>query len=676
MNNISPNFNNDTHKQKTVPAFIPAWYETALALQIAGIILLTLTIIRISGSDDSLELLKFTGPEGALLLVFLAGFAARKYVSIMRNLPLLLVFVTAGAMLYQTLLGASIIDWVMLASFGAATVLLAVEVTVGRLLGSKGFWAMILANTFLLVWLYFDRMIFSVGRTHLSMNHLVQLMHVAEEVKAALKFFEKGHVAVFFELLLFVASPVPVARLLMGRVTRAPRTLVGVFAVILIAVAVSGVHLLRFDSVCRDLSVFQYLPLRLDLGMLPVPDHPALRNAPALAGLLQRQISLDEKKLFPENRLSFRPGFKPVNLVMISVESLRKHEFDTLMADTGDFARRGLWLDNHFSVSNITFSSFHNIFRSSFPLNLAYTGHWLTQIPLQKLLESVGYTSLLIAPERINMPQTNFWGSRAIEVKAEPKWQNTPLVLEKLLDTLREPGFKAVHAYLYNLHYNYYYPPQWARFAPVIPEEINLFLMQPDGENLAGLRNRYANSALHTDRVLADFLRQAEADGRFADTLFVVFGDHGESLGESGFIAHATGPHIKQFETTVFFVGAGVSPQKIDQPTTHADLLPIICDLMGIEVENTFGSGLNQEKKYPVLHMDEAVSGRIVVRYEKYMSVFDLSDRGVLKWLATVSNDFAIDESVAGLYLSEDFAGLAEVIERDSKFIEAAVAKN
>lgn len=647
----------------------PAWHEFALLLQIAGMALLLLAIVRISGPPDSLEIMKFIGPEGCFLLILLFCFALRRCQRLFQLAPAILPAGAAMAIVYQTIAAGSIIEWVMLSASLAVLVLYAFERLLIMAVDRRFFWPILAFNTLLLTWLYFDRMIFSVGRTHISFNHLVQLMHVAEEVKAALLFFGKGHLAVIFEITLLVLAPVPVARLMLGCSACRRRRVSTLLGWLLLVTTLFGVNHLRFDMVCGRLSVFEYLPLRLDLGMLPVPDHPALRQAPALNGLLQQQLNLDESKLFPENVLAFKPGFRPVNLVMISVESMRRPEFDRLMHELQGFAARGLWLKNHFSVTNITFSSFHSIFRSSFPINLAYTGRWTTTIPLQQLLENASYSTLLIKPEKINMPGSNFWGNRTIEVSAEPKWKNTPMVLEKLREELVRPGYKAIHAYLYNMHYNYCYPPESEVYRPVIPEEINLFLMQPDGENFAGLNNRYANSAVHTDRVLAEFLRQAEAEGRFADTLFVIFGDHGESLGESGFTAHATGPHVRQFEAPAFFVGAGVAPRHVNSPTTHADLLPIICEQMGISLSGSYGRGLANENDFPLLQLDEAVSGRIVVRHRDYMSVFDLGGSGSLKWLITVSNEFAIDASVARFYAAPDFSALAGVIRADADFI-------
>lgn len=648
----------------------PAWQEYALLLQVVGMVLLLLAIVRISGPPDSLEIMKIIGPEGCFLVILLFCFALR---SNRRLFQFTLTFLPAGAALaivYQTAVAASIIDWAMLSVSLAILAIYSFERLLILTVARHFFWPVFVCNTLLLTYLYFERMIFSIGRTHISFNHLVHLTHVVEEVKSFLVFFGKSHLYIIFEITLLVLAPVPIAKMMLGSSCWPRRRVTPLVGWLLVAVALFSVNHLRFNMVCTRLSIFEYLPLRLDLGMLPIPDHPALQQAPALNGLLQQQFTLDESKMFPKNILNFTPAFVPVSLVMISVESMRRSEFDRLMHQLQTFAGRGLWLKNHFSVTNLTFSSIHSLFRSSFPINLAFNGRWKPTIPLQQLLETASYSTLLIKPEKIDMPGANFWGRQAIEVSAEWKWKNTPLVLDKLREELVRPGLKAIHTYLYNMHYNYYYPPESEIYRPVISEEINPFLMQHSEENITGINNRYANSAVHTDHVLAEFLRQAEAEGRFGDTIFVIFGDHGESLGESGFVVHPTGPHVRQFETSAFLVGAGVTPRCVSFPTTHADLLPIICEQMGISLSGSFGRDLATEHDFPLLHLDEAVSNRIVVRHHDYMSVFDLGGSGSLKWLITASNEFTIDATVAKFYATPDYSALAEVIKADANFIK------
>lgn len=652
------------------------WRLLALSFQALAFVLLVLGLVGQIRPADSLQMLNIAGPEGIFVLVALLSLIVLKRRPVTILLPLYGMLIVSLASTCHVQAGGGIIGWVMLVLPGAALVILAAQFLVLRIAGQRFFWLFFLLNGLAVSWVYIDRLIYTVGKTHLSLNHLAQVMQVTAELQEALTFAGKGNALFLVEMALFVLASLPAA-LLLVRIMPAPAK-VGVRSLliqVLVASAVFSTILLRFDLACAGLPVYEYLPLRLDLGILPVPDHPALRTSPELNGLLQQNIEIDPDRMYPKNSFELLQRFSAPNLVMISVESLRRAEFETLMKATSAYASRGLWLRDHYAVSNISLSSFNSIFCSSFPFNLAFSSRRGQGIPFQKFLTGQGYDALLVTPEETVMQMENFWGERHIRVNAGEKWQTTPAVLDKVSEILAQPGKKAIHAYLYNLHFNYYFPDSAASYTPVIAADTNLFLMEPDPENLRGLYNRYANAALYADSVIGAFLKKAEADGRFADTLFVIFGDHGESLGEAGFIAHATGPHIRQFAVPTFMIGAGVIPRSFAGPTTHADLIPVISELMGIRASGTFGRTLSDTAEFPLLQLDESVTGRIIVRHRDYMSIFDLADAGHLKWLATVSNEFSIDASVARLYASAGFAELAEVIRADADFVKKCIAR-
>ncbi len=652
-----------------------SWQRSALALQIIAVIMLFWSLIGQIRPPDAIEILILTGPEGAFLAVFLCLFVACRYIRLQRSLPLLLTLTASLAGLVQSPGSSGIIPWLLLLVAVAAAVLMAFEHLLLRF-DQRFFLPAFLVNGGIIVWLYLDRMFYTVSKTHLSSNHLQQIALIYNDLLEAVSFAGKGYLILLAEAVVFIFAVIPAAMFLERAAKPAGRE--GYKRLLLnfgVALTVLFLAFMRFDSICAGMPVYEYLPLRLDLGVLAVPDHPALRAAPELHDLLQVDIDVDDQRCYPANIFGPVIGSSTPNLVMISVESLRRQEFVSAMPRTRAWAEKGLWLTCHQSVTNISLSSFHNIFQSSFPLNLPFSEHENRDIPFQKHLAANGFEHSLILSSSMILERASFWVGNLDLVKVDRQWQSIPAVLDRLLAVLKTPGRKAIHTYLFNLHFNYYYPPEAEKHLPVLPEDVNLFLLQPDGENLQALRNRYNNAAGYTDLVLADFLDRAEAAGLFANTLFVIFGDHGESLGEAGFITHATGPHVKQFEVPVIFLGAGVEPRRITMPTTHADLLPTICRLMGVEMQGSFGSSYDTPHDWPILQLDESVSGRIIVRHSDYMSIFDLADGRQLKWLATVSNEFTIDSSVAGLYTASSFAGLAEVIKNDVAFIISRIGR-
>jgi len=114
-------------KAQTTTDITPAWHEFALLLQFAGMVLLLLAIVRISGSPDSLEIMKFIGPEGCFLLILLFSFALRRYQRMFQLAPVILPASAAMAIVYQTIAAGSIIEWVMLSASLAVLVLYGLE---------------------------------------------------------------------------------------------------------------------------------------------------------------------------------------------------------------------------------------------------------------------------------------------------------------------------------------------------------------------------------------------------------------------------------------------------------------------------------------------------------------------------------------------------------------------
>ncbi|HNX74981.1 MAG TPA: sulfatase-like hydrolase/transferase [Candidatus Rifleibacterium sp.] len=662
--------------KKTGGSGLPTWREHAVSLQVLAMVFLFFSLIGQIRPANSLVLINAAGPEGALLLVFLLLFITCRFVRLHLEMPLLLALLVSLTGNLQSATDTDLIGWVMLAGASAASVLLAAEHLLLRL-SSGFFWLLFAANGCGIVWLYLDRMFYTVSKTHLSFNHMQQLPLIRDYFFEALQFAGKGYQMLLAEMLIFLLLVLPAALLLQGR-ARQPgyiRSRKGLLLKLWIALAVMFLTIIRFDASCSKLPVHEYLPLRLDLGIMPVPDHPLLRAAPELRGLLQQPLTIDERRCYPPSTFASATAQPLPNLVMISVESLRRAEFAATMPRLKSWAAQGLSLAMHQSVTNVSLSSFHSIFHGSFPLNLAFSRHVTGRIPFQEFLAACGHRNSLIVHSPAMLQRSSFWEGNLDLASATTPWQSGPAVLDQLFAALSRPGRQAIHAYLYNLHFNYYYPPEAELFRPVLPEDTNLFLLQPDGNNLAGLQNRYKNAALYVDQLLDAFLTRAAAAGYLNNTLFVIFGDHGESLGEAGFITHATGPHISQFEVPVLFLGAGVQPRLVTTPTTHADLLPIICNLLGVEVKNTFGTDLRTARDWPVLQLDESVSGRIIVRHRDYMSIFDLAGGRRLKWLATVANDFTINAVVAPLYTTGSFARLAAVIKADADFIKSRIGK-
>ena len=115
---------------------------------------------------------------------------------------------------------------------------------------------------------------------------------------------------------------------------------------------------------------------------------------------------------------------------------------------------------------------------------------------------------------------------------------------------------------------------------------LHLGLDHPDTRALVdALRAGYAQEVADLDRGLARLLGALERDGALRDALVVFVADHGEEFLEHGAINHGWHLFDETLAVPLTVTGFGASalePRRVDVPVSTRDLLPTICDLLGI----------------------------------------------------------------------------------------------
>jgi hypothetical protein len=518
-----------------------------------------------------------------------------------------------------------------------------------------------LFNGALLLWLHLDKIFLSTAKIHISLAQITYMRQVAKEFFTALSFLGKNHYELLFELALLAL--IPVIFIFKRKSKVAPKTnQLWLNGVILTVLLLTGLSL--FNLSCRDLSLINYLPIRLSTSGLPLPAHPKLANNEKLAKVMNRPFAPNYEKCYPAHGLNLNKEKAPKQVVYIIIESLKREYFLNHMPRTLKYCKEGLFFENHYSSTNGTLSGLHSIFNGSKPLNAMLQPPSVYALTLPPFLKSQGYETYLLTPN-FDVPTATDWKHHLRLCELEKVEESTVNVMNKLKELLKTPEKKMICAYLYNTHFNYYYPLEEELLTPALPAETNLFLMVPTLENLSLLTNRYANAIAHADRVLGDFFQWCEAENIFETCSFVITGDHGESLGEAGFMGHTSGPHLSQYVTVAAAIGSGFAMEKVEEATTHADIFPKIIEKLGLSSEGAVGRA---SLGYPILQFDDSVFGRVIVRREDRMSIFD-TDLGRLKWLATLTSDYEISGEMAKLYAEEGLEGLAQQIEDDGAFI-------
>jgi lipoteichoic acid synthase len=99
--------------------------------------------------------------------------------------------------------------------------------------------------------------------------------------------------------------------------------------------------------------------------------------------------------------------------------------------------------------------------------------------------------------------------------------------------------------------------------------------------------NRYLNSVRYQDFFLRNLIDQYKELGLYEDTIFVLYGDHGEAFGEHERYQHDNVPYeeglripLLAHDPRQFQNGA-----RVEVPVTQLDILPTVAELLGYEIE-------------------------------------------------------------------------------------------
>jgi arylsulfatase A-like enzyme len=99
--------------------------------------------------------------------------------------------------------------------------------------------------------------------------------------------------------------------------------------------------------------------------------------------------------------------------------------------------------------------------------------------------------------------------------------------------------------------------------------------------------DRYLNNVRAEDAFLAQLFAQYEKLGLFANTLFVVVGDHGEAFGEHGRRAHNTVPYEEGVRVPLLLFDPGgklFEPGHLPGPISQLDIVPTVLPLLGFRL--------------------------------------------------------------------------------------------
>lgn len=131
-------------------------------------------------------------------------------------------------------------------------------------------------------------------------------------------------------------------------------------------------------------------------------------------------------------------------------------------------------------------------------------------------------------------------------------------------------------------------------------------------------RARYDGEIAYNDREFGRFWEWIKAEGLDENTLFVFLSDHGEYIGERGFLGHEPPPvYLPVAHVPLMMRLPGVLPEgrRIATPVQLIDLMPTVLELAGVETDPLLMAG---DTLLPLVetNTEEVYADRIVVTEE------------------------------------------------------------
>ena len=93
----------------------------------------------------------------------------------------------------------------------------------------------------------------------------------------------------------------------------------------------------------------------------------------------------------------------------------------------------------------------------------------------------------------------------------------------------------------------------------------------------------YSGEVAYVDSELGKLFDYLENENLTENTLVILTGDHGESLGEHGELTHTYFAYNSTLWVPLIFAGPGIDARRIDEYVSHVDIFPSLCDFLGIE---------------------------------------------------------------------------------------------
>jgi len=144
-----------------------------------------------------------------------------------------------------------------------------------------------------------------------------------------------------------------------------------------------------------------------------------------------------------------------------------------------------------------------------------------------------------------------------------------------------------------------YNPPE--AFASKFLPKIKFF----DGRDTMSAKTDalYDAEILYMDYYIGQLLQKLRAENLYDNTLIIVTSDHGELLGEHGKFGHGHYLYQEELHVPLFikYPAGEVSPKRTDLQLQLTDILPMICERVGIAIPGSIQGSSPSHIKHPII---------------------------------------------------------------------------
>jgi arylsulfatase A-like enzyme len=298
-----------------------------------------------------------------------------------------------------------------------------------------------------------------------------------------------------------------------------------------------------------------------------------------------------------ETRLSETPRAQERNVVMIHLESTRAKSVDPYNEDVeitpymDELSEKSLFAERGYAVvphtTNALTASICGIDPPTGPRGTDSVGDDIPANCLPELLGEEGYNSVYFTssvetferrPEVVeNMGFDEFYPVETMDTEgfeqANYFGYEDDVMLEPSREWLEENGDEPFISTYETItpHHDYQAPDRYG--------------IKDFAEDDA--LNRYQNSVRYVDFFLKNLIQQYKDLGLYEDTVFVIYGDHGEAFGEHGRNQHDMVPWEEGVRVPLMILDPQKLPdgRRVEEPVNQVDILPTVSELLGYEIE-------------------------------------------------------------------------------------------